>query len=198
MGPNDIRADGLDKRVVGMRFRSHAPLYQRGVYISSAQSFIARHSTPMQKDGVEKDASFGDRLRSAIAASPFKNARQFAIKGMEWPETAGPQRLNGYLKGRVPDVETLVAMADKLGVSLAALLGLSEDGPSIDEPSIGILRHLLQLEGIPEDKADMIANASFAAHRLMRGFPDDEPLLVRMKYAARAAWLQQHHPAPGR
>jgi hypothetical protein len=152
----------------------------------------------MQKLAVANDPAFGARLRQLIPLAGYKNPRRFAIDGMGWSEDGGPQRLNTYLKGRLPDIETTVTMAEKLKVSVADLLGLHEASSANDEMLGGILRNLLLLADIPADKADTIASASLAAQRLLLGFPDDEPLPTRTKYAARAAWIQQQPPAQGR
>jgi hypothetical protein len=155
--------------------------------------FIGRFAALMHKLSVANDPRFGERLRQLIPLAGFKNPRRFAIEGMGWPEEGGPQRLNNHLKGRIPDVETLVQMAGVLRVSLADLLGIGASfGP--DEGLHGILRHLLELEGIAPDKADTIASVSLAAQQLYQAFPDEEPVPTRARYAAHAAWLQQRNP----
>lgn len=186
-----LRADVAEQGVVGMEFGSHAPQYQRSVYISRGQTFIGLAAALMHKLAVAHDAEFGERLKHLIPLAGFKNPRRFAIEGMGWPDQAGPQRLGNYLKGRIPDVETLVQMATALRVSVADLLGLHNPSSAADEGMKGILRQLLELEGIAPEKADTIASTSVAARRLLEAFPDEEPLTTRAKYAARAAWLQQ-------
>lgn len=197
-GSDQLRTDTLNDVIIGMEFRGHAPLYQRRVYTSRGQSFIGVAAALLHKRAVANDPAFGARLKALIPAAGFKNPRRFAIDGMEWPESAGPQRLNQYLKGRVPDAETLIQMASVLGVSVTELLGLDQASSAADESLQGILQHLLELEGIQSDKADTIASALIAARRLFQAFPDEEPLPVRTKYAARAAWIQRQPPALGR
>jgi transcriptional regulator with XRE-family HTH domain len=181
-----------------MEMLSHAPFYQRSVYISRGQTFIGANTLLMHKHAVANDPAFGARLKALIPLAGYKNARRFAIDGMGWPDSAGPQRLNGYLKGRVPEAETLIQLAEALGVTVTELLGLDASSSAADESLQGILRHLLELEGIPHDKADTIASALIAARQLFQAFPDEEPLPVRTKYAARAAWIQRQQPAPNR
>ena len=191
MRANHARSDGLDKAIVGVTTGGHAPEYQRSVYIARGQTFIGIAATLMHKLAVAHDTQFGERLRGLIANAGFKNARRFAIDGMGWGDQSGPQRLNQYLKGRIPDAETLVQMATRLGVGIDELLGLDGVNAVAEAGMRDILTHLLQLEGIPPDRADTIANVSLEAQRLLKAFPEDEPLPTRAKYAARAAWLQR-------
>lgn len=193
----DIEADVLQDRVMSVGL-GHGPWYQRSVYTSRGHTFIGVAAALMHKLRVAKDPEFGERLRHLIPLAGFKNPRRFAIDGMGWPPEAGPQRLNEYLKGRIPEVETLVQMAERLNTSVADMLGLHSPNSVPDEGLKGILRHLLELEGIHPDKADTIASALLGAQRLLSAFPDEEPLPTRAKYAARAAWLQQRPPLPGR
>lgn len=196
-GSHQLRSDVLNDAIVGMEFSGHSPLYQRSVYTSRGQSFIGVAATLLHKRGVANDPEFGARLKALIPLAGYKNQRRFAIDGMGWPDTAGPQRLNLYIKGRVPDAETLIQMAAALNVSVTELLGLDQSSSSADASLQGILQHLLALEGIPSDKADTIASALIAARQLFQAFPDEEPLPVRTMYAARAAWIQRRQPAPG-
>lgn len=189
--PDEIGADGVDQGVMGRGFGEHASKYQRSVYIARGQTFIGRAAVLMHKLSVAHDPEFGARLRTLIPLAGYKNPRRFAIDGMGWDADGGPQKLNNYMKGRIPDVETLVQMAAALKVSVTDLLGVSGTSAIPDEGLKGILRHLLELEGISPDKADTIANVSLAAQRLLQVFPDEEPLLTRVKFAARAAWHQR-------
>lgn len=197
MRADDVGSDGSDQGVVCVQTVNHDPFYQHSVYISRDETFICLASALMQKLGVANDPIFGERLRALIPAAGYKNPRRFAIDGMGWPDAAGPQRLNQYLKGRVPDLETAVTMADRLNVTIATLLGLSDLNFGTDETLRDILRHLLALEGIAPEKADTIASASLAAQKLMQLLPDDDPLPTRAKYAARVAWTQRPNQGPG-
>lgn len=195
---NEVGTDGIDQRVMSGGFREHDPKYQHSVYIARGQSFIGQLAWVLHKLRVANDPEFGRRLKRLIKESPdFRSARAFALDGLGWPIDGAAQRLQNYLNGRIPDVETLVQISDALGVTVADLLGIS--GPSYvpDEALKGILQHLLELEGIAPDKADTIASASLAAQRLLQVFPDEEPLTTRTKFAARAAWHQQRPQARG-
>lgn len=197
--PDEVRADGIDQGVMVGNFREHAPEYQRSVYISRGQSFIGQLAWLLHKLRVANDPEFGRRLKRLIKESPdFRSARAFAIDGLGWPIDGAAQRLQHYLNGRIPDVETLVQISDALKVTVADLLGISGSSYVPDEALKGILQHLLELEGIAPDKADTIASASLAAQRLLQVFPDDEePLTTRTKFAARAAWHQQRPQGRG-
>lgn len=188
---DQLGADLVDEATIGAAFSGHDPLYQRSVYTSRGQTFIGLAAALMHKLAVADDPEFGERLRALIPLAGYKNPRRFAIDGMGWPESAGPQRLNNHLHGRIPDVETLVQMAGALKVSVSDLVGLHNSSSAADEGMKGILRQLLELEGIPPAKADTIASTSVAARRLLEAFPEEEPLPIRAKFAARAAWLQQ-------
>lgn len=194
---DQVASKRVDDVCVGVELDCHNPEYQRCVYISRGQTFIGIAAAVMHKLRVAHDPEFGKRLRHYIEQAGYRSARQFAIKGMGWPEEAAAQRLNQYLRGRVPKVETILGMSDALKVSVADLLGLHGANSAADEGLRGILQHLLALEGIDPDKADTIASALLGAQRLLRAFPDEEPLPTRTKFAARAAWLQHQPPAPG-
>ena len=197
MRADDTEPDGVDQGVMCMEPLSHAPEYQRCVYISSGQSLIGRAAALMHKLSVASDPSFGERLRVLIGAAGYKNPRRFAIDGMGWPETAGPQRLTNYLKGRLPDIETGAKMAEALKINIGDLYGLDQANSENDEALLDILRNLMSLEGIPPETADTIARTSLVAQRLLQRLPDDDPLPTRVKYAARVAWTQRPNQATG-
>lgn len=194
--PDQLGTEVFDQGIVGVECGSHAPLYQRCVYTARGQTFIGLADALLHKLRVAQDPKFGLRLRDAIARAKYKSSRQFAIEGMGWTAETGPQRLNNYLKGRIPEVETLIAMADKLNESVSDLLGLRDPSSASEAGLRDTLRHLLELAGIEPEQADTIANVSLAAQRLYQAFPEEEPAPTRAKYAARAAWLQQHSPTP--
>jgi transcriptional regulator with XRE-family HTH domain len=143
------------------------------------------------------DPVFGERLRAAIVAAGYKSMRKFTLERLHWDAGSGPQRLQNYLNGRIPDVETIGQLADATGSSVAFLLGLPASGA--DDPELrDILVHLLALADIPADTADTIASAALEGRRLLRAFPEEEPLATRAKFAARAAWHQRRSQAHDR
>lgn len=185
--------DGLQQAIVGVPLSGHAPFYQRVVYIARGQSFIGGRRPLMHSRTMARDVKFGARLKAAMIAAGFKSARKFATEGLGWSEDNGPQRLNNYLKGRVPDYETLRQLAQVLKLAPSSLLS-----EGVDDGLRDILLQLLVLEGIPDDKADTLASAALEARRLLETFPDDDPLPTRAKFAARAAWHQRRSPAHGK
>lgn len=187
LGAQNGRPDLVDKLAMGMPISEHAPLYQRCVDTTSPLSFIAR--TSLLPDGCRM--SFGCRLKAAIKGAGYKNPRRFAIDGLGWDEQGGPQRLQNYINGRVPDRETLKLIAAKLGTSPGELLNESVDAGLRD-----ILLTLLELEGIPVEKADTLASAVLAAKRLLEAAPNDGPLATRAKIAAHAVWQTQRPQSP--
>lgn len=197
LGPDNAEPDPGHEFRVAMPWSCHGHgLYQRPVYISSADSFIAARRAFRHIVGVAKNVEFGQRLKQAIKASSYRSARRFAVDAMGWPENGGPQRLQNYISGRVPDNKTLAIMCDRLGVSRVDLLGY--DPSEEDAEAHSVLRHLLEIAGIAPDQADTIASAALEARELLRGFPEDEALDSRARFAAHAAWRQIHSPGLGR
>jgi transcriptional regulator with XRE-family HTH domain len=182
------RSDIINKLAMGVPITEHVPLYQRSVDTTSPNSLIAAHCALMHNAGM----SFGCRLRDAIRAAGFKSARRFALDGLGWDEATGPQRLQNYLGGRIPDRDTLKLIAGKLGTTPGELLN-----EGADEALRDILLPLLQLGDIPPDKADTIASAFLEAKRLIEVLPDEGPMQTRARIAAHAAWQTQHYPTPG-
>lgn len=95
-------------------------------------------------------------------------------------------RLNNYVKGlRPPDVESLVKIAKALRTSTDHLLGLSESSP-LDAEAV-ILR-LLELDGMPPERSQVIAQVAAEALRLLSALPDEGDARTRALLAAQAAW----------
>jgi hypothetical protein len=197
MRPDEVDADRLHEIVVGVPVFAHgAARYQRAVYISSPQSFMGGKHLFRHIVGMASDTAFGERLEAAIKDAGFKNPRRFAIDAMNWPDSSGPQRVQNYIKGRIPDDDTLNLMAGKLGVSPVALLGY--DPNAADAEIRDILRYLLELAGIGPGQADTIASAAFEARQLLRGLPEEGPPDIRARIAAHAAWRQRRSPTLGK
>lgn len=189
LAPQNRRADLIDQLAMGMGIGGHSALYQRRVDGSSGFSFIA----PNRDCGQEFCVGFGDRLRAAIKAAGYRSERAFAID-MGWGPENGPQRVNNYTKrNRIPDRETLAAMARKLKTTPESLLNEADDQALSD-----ILSRLLHLEGIPPDRADTIASVFLAARRLHSTSPDEGDPRTRARLAAQYAWQSQPLPEPDR
>lgn len=177
------RPDLVNEFAVRVPVCEHAPLYQRCVDIASALSFIAGER--LLPDN--RRMSFGTRLKAAIRQAGYKSARRFAIDGLGWDEQGGPQRLQNYINGRIPDRETLKLIASKVNTSPSELLNEGVDAGLRD-----ILLTLLQLEGIPAEKADTLASAVVEAKRLLEAAPAEADLGTRARLAAQLVWQTQH------
>lgn len=173
-----------------MRVPVHASmLYQHPVDTARGQSFIPaiyalRHIGRMATQPL--DTAFGERLKAAIRRAGFKSDRRFALDGLKWDASNGPQRLSNYIKGRIPDAPTLRQIAAALSIPPSELLS-GDDGAGLRD----ILLHLLELEGIDRDRSDTIASVFLEAKRLLETFPDEAELPTRARFAAHAAWQQQ-------
>lgn len=187
LAPHERRTDLINKLAMGMGVFEHGPMYQQLVDAASGFSFIAGESDFLHCFNV----GFGQRLRAAIKAAGYKSERKFALD-LGWDPGSGPQRLSNYiLKGRIPDRDTLKQMAAKLKTTPEALLNEADDAALRD-----ILLHLLELEGIPLDKADTIATAFLVARRLHSAAATEGDSQMRARLAAHFAWQSQPHQEP--
>jgi len=101
-------------------------------------------------------------------------------------------RIGNYVQGtRPPDVATLVRLARALGTSVDWLVGLSEQRPAETK---AVFFRLLQLDGMPEARAGVIAEAASTALRLLSTFPDEGDEKTRAHLAAQAAWHTKSAP----
>lgn len=104
-------------------------------------------------------------------------------------------RIGNYAQGtRPPDIFALAKMARALQTSTDWLLGISETLPTEVKP---VLCRLLQLGGMPDARAEVIAEAASTALRLLSSFPDEGDDRTRAHLAAQAAWqtksVPKHH-----
>lgn len=182
---HQLAANALNDFGVGVSDCVHTPQYQNAFDISSGFDFISTPRLTAHIFGV----SFAERLTSAWKAAGFKSERQAALAC-----EVSPQRFNSWTsdKGTRPDHLTLERVARVLKTTPRMLLN-EEDEPALK----GILLHLFQLEGIPDDRADNLANVVIEARRLLEVFPEDAPLDVRASHAALAAWRQRQSPPRG-
>jgi transcriptional regulator with XRE-family HTH domain len=106
----------------------------------------------------------GKRIEAAYTAKGF-NQRQAALK-LGW----SAQRLANYVNGRAPDLASLLKIAREFDATPNELLGIS--GQS-DTELPGILRRLLELEGLPAPRADTIAEVAIASLRQLQRLPGE-------------------------
>lgn len=104
-----------------------------------------------------------------------------------------PARFHNYLSGfRTPDLDTLMRIAKKLGVTTDYLLGLSSDLPELAE----VVRRLLELEGMEPVRAGVVADTAQEALQLLLALPAEGDARTRSRIAAQAAWRQRGAPRP--
>ena len=122
----------------------------------------------------------GDRLRARIDALGISQAEAARRCGLS------PQRFNNYVADRrPPDIDTLVRMARGLGTSPDYLLGfIATSAPDLG----GIVRRLLELEGLDPIRAAVIADTAQEALALLSALPDEGDGQLRSRIAAQAAW----------
>ncbi|WEK42953.1 MAG: helix-turn-helix transcriptional regulator [Candidatus Sphingomonas colombiensis] len=171
--------DGIDQRTIIMS-HAHASWRTPGVYILQGLLFMAIQDDTVSLEGM---LDIRDRLREAVTRT---GARQ-----VEVARRAGitPQRLSNYLqRGTLPDVETLVRLAQATGVSTDYLLGLSDSGPVEITP---IVNRLLELEGLSADRVALISDAVQEALRILIALPNEGDALLRSRMAAQTAWHSQ-------
>jgi len=105
-----------------------------------------------------------------------------------------PQRVNNYLnRGNLPDLTTLVLMAKALSVTTDWLLGLNEAGAVEISP---VVLRLLELEGVPHERASVIAEVVQEALRILSALPAEGDPGLRSRMAAQAAWNARPAPKP--
>jgi transcriptional regulator with XRE-family HTH domain len=132
----------------------------------------------------------GERLRAVLA--------DLEAQGVNQAEVArkcglSPSRLNNYLAGtRTPDLDTLMRIAGKLGVTTDYLLGVSSEMPDIGQ----VVLRLLELEGLDEARAALIADTVQEALGLLLALPDEGDARTRSRIAAQAAWQLRGGPKP--
>lgn len=114
-----------------------------------------------------------------------------------------PQRLNNYIHEktpRLPDVESLVKIADALKTTPDWLLGLSGAAPQdaeylVEAVPSAVLR-LLELEGIAPDRASAIAHVVRKVLLVLAAFPDESSDPNQARLVAQAAWRLEQNSKP--
>jgi len=101
-------------------------------------------------------------------------------------------RFSNYLVGkRSPDLATLARIAVALQTTTDWLIGLSEAAPVDVE---AVIRRILELDGMAEARASVIAQAAEAALRLLAALPTAGDAQTRALLAAQAAWQMKSPP----
>jgi transcriptional regulator with XRE-family HTH domain len=93
-----------------------------------------------------------------FAAKVYERLDELGRTQTEFAREIGlsPQRLNNYLKARrPPDVESLIKIAQGLGLSTDYLLGI---GPPKADQTRSVILALLELEGFPQKRSVELAD----------------------------------------
>lgn len=177
--------DSIDKRAINMSMRGrHGPIINGALKSASDETFIALNG----------DHPFTEEMGASLIKTLSRNIRhEMDVQGLKPIDLArkldfSPQRLNNYIhetKPRAPDIISLVQIARALRTTPDRLLGLSEAAP-LDVYNV-ILR-LLELEGLPRERADAIATVVRLALQVLASFPDEGDARTRALLAAQAAW----------
>jgi transcriptional regulator with XRE-family HTH domain len=102
-------------------------------------------------------------------------------------------RFHNYYTGyRKPDLDTAMRMAKALKVTTDYLLGFNLDLPDM----AGIVRRLLELEGMDNIRAAAVGETAQEALRLLLALPDEGDAQTRSRIAAQAAWQLRGGPKP--
>lgn len=102
-------------------------------------------------------------------------------------------RFHNYYTGyRKPDLDTAMRMAKALKVTTDYLLGFNLDLPDM----AGIVRRLLELEGMDSVRAEAVGETAQEALRLLLALPDEGDAQTRSRIAAQAAWQLRGGPKP--
>ena len=102
-------------------------------------------------------------------------------------------RFHNYLTGyRTPDLDTVMRIAKAFGVTTDYLLGFNFEAPDLAE----VVRRLLELEGMDQIRAAVVADTAQEALKLLLGLPDEGDARLRARIAAQAAWQQRGGPKP--
>lgn len=122
----------------------------------------------------------GARIRERLAELAMTQADLARATGLS---TA---RIGNYVQGtRPPDIATLAKLARALQTSTDWLLGLSESRP-LDVRAV--VFRLLQLDGMPEARASLLAEVASKAVQLLAALPGEGDNRTRAHLAAQAAW----------
>jgi transcriptional regulator with XRE-family HTH domain len=102
-------------------------------------------------------------------------------------------RFHNYFTGyRTPDLDTLMRIAKSLGTTTDYLLGFNAEVPDLAE----VVRRLLELEGMDPARAEVVAETSQEALRLLLALPAEGDARTRSRIAAQAAWQLRGGPKP--
>lgn len=182
---NDFGANGVDQRAMGVFMDSHSSGIHATLIASKHKTLLEIHGGDSPSDGM---GDLGVRIRERIEDLGISQAEAARASG------CSAARFGNYCSGtRNPDLDTLVRIARALRTTTDWLLGISEVVP-VDTKAV-ILR-LLDLEGMPQERAEVIAFAAEEALRLLAALPNEGDARTRALLAAQAAWQMRPSAKP--
>lgn len=180
---HQLLSESVDQRAMDVLMSGHTPSINTPLTENNSESLIELNTCEpftVHMGDLAQIISSNLRLRmDAVGLTPADLARK-----MGW----SPQRVNNYIhktKARAPDIAALVSLAKCLGTTPDRLLGISEAPPF--EAYTVILR-LLELAGLPHDRAEVIAAVAQEALGVLAALPDEGDARTRALLAAQAAW----------
>lgn len=175
---NQFRADLVDDDAVGVPFVAHSGTLYAPYSLVNTRSLLAarlpyRHISQMLEQ-------LARRIQKRIA--DLGTNQTDVAKALGWTQ----QRFGNYYHGRrMPDVPTVIRLADQLSMSVDALLGVSDQSSALTD---AVLKELLIASGMPDQRAVVIVDALQEAKRLLAVVPGDAPDETRSRMAAHTAW----------
>lgn len=174
--PQNLGPDCVDKRAMLVAM-SHDPDIHAALTTGKTLSLMEKHDDDLSKEFM---ADMAQRIKDRI--DDLKISQRDAAKA----SGVSAQRFGNYVQGtRKPDIETLARIAQALGVSTDWLLGISEAGPVEIAP---VVLRLLELDGVPQARAEVIAAAVQEALKILSALPSEGDVALRSRIAAQAAW----------
>jgi transcriptional regulator with XRE-family HTH domain len=160
---------------VSLRF--HTPDITRSVCVMQHLMLIDENGRSVYLTNMPNLASrIKDRV-STLELTQVEAARRSGIS---------TQRFGNYWQGtRIPDIYTLKNIAKALETTTDWLLGVQSSVTTALSP---VLLRLLELDGIPQPRAEAIAATVFEALKLLAALPDEGDAALRTQMAAQLAW----------
>lgn len=179
------RTHGVDQLAMMMTVLAHAPCHTRYVDKVKAPSLMAGAFIVGASDAMD---ILAERIRQRIKSIGSTQAKVARLVDVS------PQRMGNYAQGaRTPDLPTLARLASALQTTTDYLLGVSDEANSA---YIGVFQRLLELEGLPSERIDVLAGTAARAVQLRDALPHDTDDDLRTRMAAHAAWHSQSPQAP--
>lgn len=182
-------SDRVDQGAINVFMSGHAPFIHAALIAGKHGSLLEIHGNESLTVNM---GNLAVRIRQRYEELGLTQAEAAKASG------CSTARFGNYVtqveaNRRKPDLDTLARIARALRTTTDWLLGLSEVVP-VDAQAV-ILR-LLELEGMPRERAEVIATAAEEALRLLSALPDEGDARTRALLAAQAAWQMKPSAKP--